>query len=136
MMFLYLKIYYLEWDIANRKIYHLEWNVWSDEVRIFYSNITANLSNLFCWIIYPWKRHWLTLKMAVWYVNKQLLKRRIFCQLTKILSFPLNSKETFFMSSSLWVLEVKSQTDPFTLNPLASHSFSLSLSSEPFLEHV
>lgn len=50
--------------------------------------------------------------------------------------FPWKAEETFFISSSLCVLDDKSQTQPFTLNPLASHSWSLSSSSFLFLEHV
>lgn len=49
---------------------------------------------------------------------------------------PLKEDATSCISSSLWVLEEASQTDPVTTKPLASHSFKHWLRSDWFREQV
>lgn len=56
--------------------------------------------------------------------------------LTRMLSFPSNSKETFSMSCTLCSLDDTSHTQPFTWRPLSVHFFKHSLRIDSFLEHV
>ena len=48
-----------------------------------------------------------------------------FCEPTRILSFPSKAEVTEPSSFSLSSWELRSQTEPLTENPLASHSFRL-----------
>ena len=57
-------------------------------------------------------------------------------KLTRMLSLPWKTEDTVWISSSRWAFDVRSQTEPLTLNPLLSHSFTLSLISVWFLEQI
>lgn len=57
-------------------------------------------------------------------------------KLTRMLSLPLKTEDTVSISSSRRDFDVRSQTEPLTLNPLLSHSRTLSLISVWLREHV